>query len=397
MMWGDEMNRYKAALIDFLISITANNNGSAIKLYLKHQYKQAILCTTYKGLKVFECKKTDWTNYSYSLICLAVDIFNRYISENETCDGRNINYTILRDMFQNRVKESLSALLNNINIDLITSLSYEKYEKNNVKNAVIVLTIDDICPLILFDEIHQYSFTSENIHGIRKLIQMLDDKQCLVMRKKGKDYFVVGIAKAAETLKLIRCELRAFGEWIIRIPKANADEKETDSFFDFVQYKQSQYLICNHFEIDDINKLLSICKIKEKYKILENPNILIQMSTVIHNIIKLGSGTIIIFSKSRDAFDGLKKYNRMFPLDISLENNIDILNNLVKIDGAVICDFNCYLIGYGAILDGSAVARANLQRGSRYNSTLNFIKNNENIAFGVVISDDGMVDIISKK
>lgn len=379
------------ALIKFLIGITAKSNELSLNKYLKIKYKNAVLRSTCKRKVFFECKSNEWTKYKYSIICLAIDVFNKYISENEINNGENINDAILNQMFQNRVKESLMIILNNIEVDFITNLSYEQYETSKIKNAKIALPINEIPLSISFDKNHQYELKNENVHGIRKLIQMLGNNQCLVVYKKDKNYIVSGITEECYTFNSLRIEIRAYGEWVVRIPNF---KNSIEPFADFVQYKHSQYLICNSLKITDIKELIEVYKIPKNYTIYPDSCELI--SQVIHKIIELGKGAIIIFSNDNTVFNNFEQYKRMFLSRLVLKENMSILENLVNIDGAIICDFSCNLKGYGAILDGKAVVDANLQRGSRYNSTLNFIEIHKKTSFGVVISDDGMIDIISK-
>ena len=79
------------------------------------------------------------------------------------------------------------------------------------------------------------------------------------------------------------------------------------------------------------------------------------------------------------------------------ENNLDLLDNMIPIDGAMMFDLDLTCHSIGLILDGQ-VAPKNLgkkERGARYNSALTYIKNNKGDAFAVVISEDGMVDFLS--
>jgi hypothetical protein len=72
----------------------------------------------------------------------------------------------------------------------------------------------------------------------------------------------------------------------------------------------------------------------------------------------------------------------------------DVLDGLVRIDGAVLLapDGTCHAAG--AILDGKAMAGGDPSRGARYNSALRYVEGAESPTLAVVVSEDGMVDLV---
>ena len=61
-------------------------------------------------------------------------------------------------------------------------------------------------------------------------------------------------------------------------------------------------------------------------------------------------------------------------------------------------DTRCSVYAIGAILDGDAVTKGSMARGSRFNSTLNYVHRRamESQNFiGIVISEDGTVDCVT--
>ena len=111
-------------------------------------------------------------------------------------------------------------------------------------------------------------------------------------------------------------------------------------------------------------------------------------------------GTTIVFGNSRQIKEETKRltfYNRCIQISpINLIRNIDIILNITSIDGAILVDFNgnCYAIG--AIFDGDMEIKGNIERGARYNSTVNYIerqkrKGHEFLA--IIFSEDRKIDI----
>lgn len=111
-------------------------------------------------------------------------------------------------------------------------------------------------------------------------------------------------------------------------------------------------------------------------------------------------GTTIVFGETeqiKSETTRLAYYNRCIQISpINLVRNIDFLLNLTSIDGAVLVDFNgkCYAIG--AILDGDMAVKGNMERGARFNSTVNYIERQKEKGqdfLAAIISEDSTIDI----
>ena len=105
-------------------------------------------------------------------------------------------------------------------------------------------------------------------------------------------------------------------------------------------------------------------------------------------------------------------YNRgiCFDKDINLkgkstEEKEKILSSLSAIDGAVLIDWSGHCSAFGVILDGEAKAKGDMSRGARYNSAVNYLcvmrqrlkeegRLETDPIIGIVISEDGMVDLL---
>ena len=68
---------------------------------------------------------------------------------------------------------------------------------------------------------------------------------------------------------------------------------------------------------------------------------------------------------------------------------------VTSIDGAVLLDPEGYCYSIGVILDGRASGRGDSTRGARYNSALRYIESSDYPCIAIVVSEDGMVDVIT--
>ncbi len=68
---------------------------------------------------------------------------------------------------------------------------------------------------------------------------------------------------------------------------------------------------------------------------------------------------------------------------------------VTSIDGAVLLDPEGYCYSIGVILDGRASGRGDGARGARYNSALRYIESSDYPCLAVVVSEDGLVDVIT--
>jgi hypothetical protein len=72
---------------------------------------------------------------------------------------------------------------------------------------------------------------------------------------------------------------------------------------------------------------------------------------------------------------------------------------VTAIDGAVLVDPDAYCYSIGVILDGKASTRGrgNSTRGARYNSAIRYVESSPYPCIAIVVSEDGLVDVITKQ
>lgn len=123
----------------------------------------------------------------------------------------------------------------------------------------------------------------------------------------------------------------------------------------------------------------------------------VKYSIVINSAVQEHSGAIIVINNNaKKESQRLSKQSTLIENEKLNENNI---KSLIRIDGAVLADQNLNCFSFGVILDGLAdSAIGTPARGSRYNSSYRYwhTRNSDgDKLLVVVISDDGMVDVIS--
>jgi DNA integrity scanning protein DisA with diadenylate cyclase activity len=70
---------------------------------------------------------------------------------------------------------------------------------------------------------------------------------------------------------------------------------------------------------------------------------------------------------------------------------------ITSIDGAVMLDPDGYCYSIGVILDGKASGHGDGARGARYNSAIRYVESSPYPCLAVVVSEDGLVDVLTKE
>lgn len=116
-------------------------------------------------------------------------------------------------------------------------------------------------------------------------------------------------------------------------------------------------------------------------------------------------GTSIVFMEKRgiaaEIDNRLSRYRRAFkvkPFALAAAKE-EVLQGITAIDGAVFADLNGDCHAIGVIVDGQMVVEGDYGRGARYNSIKNYItgykvSHPKEICFAVVMSEDGMINVI---
>lgn len=139
-------------------------------------------------------------------------------------------------------------------------------------------------------------------------------------------------------------------------------------------------------------------KLKQVFKDLDNAKIR-DLYLLVMEAIKYNTGTLLVFSTNA-ASEARRLKNQCFQVEPILVSN-DVIRSVINIDGAILMDLDGVCHGIGAILDGMATTRGDAARGARYNSAIRYVETISKMddfsdCVAVVISDDGIIDIISR-
>ena len=120
-------------------------------------------------------------------------------------------------------------------------------------------------------------------------------------------------------------------------------------------------------------------------------------SNIINAVVQEHTGAIIVISNNAEV-ESHRLSKQSTPIEIEKLDEKKI-RSLIKIDGAILADSKLNCFSFGVILDGLANSSIGTPaRGSRYNSSYRYCntrKLNGDKLLIVVVSDDGMVDLIN--
>lgn len=79
-----------------------------------------------------------------------------------------------------------------------------------------------------------------------------------------------------------------------------------------------------------------------------------------------------------------------------VELTAELYRQVSRVDGAILVDPSCVCHAVGVILDGMTQPECRASRGARFNSGVRYVYAEEVSRLAIVVSDDGMVDVIPK-
>jgi hypothetical protein len=106
----------------------------------------------------------------------------------------------------------------------------------------------------------------------------------------------------------------------------------------------------------------------------------------------LRHGVLIVLCRDPEA-----AVQRLGPQCMAVEPFVltaDRVGELSSVDGAVVLGLDARCHAFGAILDGLAAQAEDRARGSRFNSAVRYVTQNAGSVVAVVVSSDGMVDVL---
>jgi hypothetical protein len=104
-------------------------------------------------------------------------------------------------------------------------------------------------------------------------------------------------------------------------------------------------------------------------------------------------GTMVVVSAGAEAEAARLGHQGISIEPVSLSP--ELMRLVTAIDGAVLIDPTNRCHAIGTILDGRASSFGDPSRGARYNSALRYVASSETACLAIVVSEDGMIDLVS--
>lgn len=273
-----------------------------------------------------------------------------------------------------------------VDLDVINKISGYYYERKECSSEFCVL-LENINLSYEVKYTEEIPMKDVYVNMIRKVFEMVQENQCLVFGTKDENCSnirVLGIARKEECNRNINFKIKGHMYWVMELN----DEV-------VMSYKYGQYIIeHNKFRLKEF---------EEKYIEIFGMSDVRYAKEIVEEALQLGHGSALIFLDAENT-EGMERLNYANSIGFEWKSKDKLskkkLKNLSAIDGAIMLDKECRCLKYGMMLNSKQQTCGKLERGSRFNSTLNYIQNcfNEGVdAVGVVISDDKTVDIIVGK
>lgn len=318
-------------------------------------------------------------------------------------DARN-----LKGEVAGHLRRQVEALVPMLDLSVINALSGEPYESSHCAGFALsfipfYLKKDDLPTLrledaLLYEKKDQLSLSLENVHAIRKRLNLTKDGSLAVCPIDGQLY-ITGILPLPASTWFIQIYFTGHMEWLLCVPSHTSKEKGNFSnASDFndrcrIRFGQGRLLLpiidLSFQEADRIKSRL-------KGKGPSSDMLYTLLGALKANGIR---GALLIFGDETFIKNEVKRLctqnNQGIKLhaSISLAERTDMLRKLTSVDGALLVDNTGKCHAYGVILDGKAKKGGDTGRGSRFNSAVNYTSSHKG-SFAIVLSEDGMIDIL---
>lgn len=254
---------------------------------------------------------------------------------------------------------------------IFTQIANYEYEGSPCKGKIVFT--NDIKNIVRFAK--PISVNIRNIKKIRKLLEMANDDICLIVSLLKKE--IVGIDNCRKHEDGYLLEYIDTNMWSLSF-KGTYILKYVDGQYRLPEAKLDQEMF--------------IKKCNERFgKEYDN-----SIFNIVEAAINQKHGTMIVISKeAEEESDSIIKEGKGTAISkINLINQSkELIIGLCSIDGAIMIDTYGNCTGIGLILSNPNTGKGNPERGSRYNSAVNYISNHEH-SIVVVISEDGMIDVL---
>ena len=379
---GNSKNRDDIAkeLVKVLEKNNLNGNGSKVFTSGWIEYGPFLIIFVscidsrgYEKYKMIAGSDDSNSDYNYFLDTLINNFYEKwleyiyygltYSTINYISDRQAIITASANDMFEAR---GLSKE------QIITQISNYEYEGNVCKGKIVFT--GNRQNIVRFKE--TISINNANVKRIRKLLEMAQGDTCLIASLHENE--IIGIG-----------ELRDYRDsYILEYLEANTWRLSYKGKY-ILQYTHGQYRIPKN----EIDKDLFLEKCENYFEDYDAG-----IFDVVVAAAKQSHGTMIVITeKAKEETEKIvkdKKGTEIAEVNLTKQSEAMIIA-ICSIDGAVMIDPKGMCTGVGLILANPDAGKGNPLRGARYNSAVNYVNNHKN-SIAVVISEDGMVDVLTK-
>jgi len=257
--------------------------------------------------------------------------------------------------------------------DLFNQIALLRYEEAESRGVLVLCRPDErsTIPLVGLET----PFDVRDIRGVRKMLHISDQQLCVVCDGRAVYGFTTAVVDHPDTIMIQFqyhgvWELRQGGRVIVQINALN-DALTSSGLSEerFITDVQKVFGPLPHAELQHLWSLIAAASRQSR-----GTNVLISTHAAIE----------------------AKRFNNQCTRVRPVKLTPLLMERLTAIDGTVVIDTHgiCYAIG--AILDGAVTLRGDRTRGGRYNSAVMYVDSSPFPSLIVVISQDGMVDLVYK-
>lgn len=328
---------------------------------------------------------------SRSIIDSAVPLFFSE-AQKHLVDGNSDGWNLVSADISSLIKQAGSRFLGSVSVkgdniaesyglfDSLNTISSLKYESLDACGKMIIARKNhtNIRTEIEFEQ--GYSIRRPRL--IRKLLELTNDDLCLLCDAA----YVYGLGRQIGEYNpinedLFQINILGHYQWaLIHDRKTLLQSKYGMPYLPKAVFSQEEF----NSRAKRMFKDLSEKKLSELYHCVNTL------------VLEHKGGILVISDHAKDEAERLKNQSiSISPMALTPDN----IKKLSSIDGAVLVDTDCICYSIGAILDGVANDNGNPERGSRYNSSVRYCDYRRNLnekVVVVIISEDGMVDVIPK-
>lgn len=281
------------------------------------------------------------------------------------------------------------------NSDAITKIGFLNYENRPNCGALILLDKEKWNNLsrgeagtirfseetrVCFDDVNDVKKGPEKM--IRKMLETCGQKggkNCFLIAESSAPYTIIGIV----TNKFFEDKI------------ANEEYWEIDylGYGDWrMHYKEEVLLVYDkgRFKLDEEQNKQELQDKVNAIEILEEDRQK-NFEEILKRLQMQSHGALMIVAEDAEAEANrlcakFKKGTLIEKIDLTDSRNLDLLDGIASVDGAVLVDPNGICYGFSVILDGEAKIEGDIGKGSRFNSSVNYVAGYNRSA--IIVSED---------